>query len=123
METTDISSKRTLIKITKYNKKKNRIKNLQQAKSQTIKKLIWDEFIEDDEDFYIMRSKWTKEFYDLYNEAFDEFQFGDWNKSKEIFEKVLDEYDDDGPSQHLYEIMEKENFEKPKNWEGNKFIY
>lgn len=123
METTDISSKRTLIKITKYNKKKNRIKNLQQAKSQTIKKLIWDEFIEDNEDFYIMRSKWTKEFYDLYNEAFDEFQFGDWNKSKEIFEKVLDEYDDDGPSQHLYEIMEKENFEKPKNWEGNKFIY
>ena len=64
-----------------------------------------------------------EEFYDLYNEAFDEFQFGDWNKSKEIFEKVLDEYDDDGPSQHLYDIMEKENFEKPKNWEGNKFIY
>lgn len=123
METTEINSKKTLIKITKYNKRKNRIKNLQQAKSQIIEKLIWDEFSEDDEDFYTMRSKWTKEFYDLYNEAFDEFQFGDWNKSKEIFEEVLDEYDDDGPSQYLYEIMEKENFEKPKNWEGNKFIY
>ena len=84
--------------------------------------IIRKDFIADDEDFAFMRNPLDKKFHALYNEAFDEFQFGDWNKAKELFEQLLDTNDDDGPSQYLYDILEQNNFERPLDWEGNKLI-
>ena len=112
----------SLVKLSKFNKRKRRIKNMKLYKEEPVKNKVWKDFIADDEDFAFMRNSLNKNFFALYNEAFDEFQFGDWNKAKELFEQILDTNDDDGPSQYLYDILEQNNFERPLNWEGNKLI-
>lgn len=81
------------------NFRKRRIKNMKLYKDEPVKNKVWKDFIADDEDFAFMRNSLDKKFYALYNQAFDEFQFGDWNKAKEFFEQILYANDDDGPSQ------------------------
>ena len=112
----------TLLKLTKYNKRKNRLKNFNTVRSNPVTYFLWDEFEKEDEDFSFMRNKYNENYYKMYNEAFDEFQFGDWEKAKTLFEEFLDENDDDGPSQYLYDIMERNNFKRPFNWKGNRFV-
>ena len=112
----------TLLKLTKYNKRKNRLKNFNTVRSNPVTYFLWDEFEKEDEDFSFIRNKYNENYYKMYNEAFDEFQFGDWEKAKTLFEEFLDENDDDGPSQYLYDIMESNNFKRPFNWKGNRFV-
>lgn len=65
-----------------------------------------------------MRESFTEEFYDNYNEGFDEYNFGDWSKAKELLEKVT-AIRPDKPSQRMLDNMKKYNYMKPRNWKGN----
>lgn len=48
---------------------------------------VWSDFLENETDFKIVNSKFTKEFYDEYNIGFDCFIKGDWEDAKYHFEK------------------------------------
>ena len=66
-----------------------------------------------------MRNIYTDEFYNYYNEGFDEFNFGNWNKAKRLFEEVLKIKPDDKPTIRMMEKMKSFNFKKPQGWIGN----
>jgi hypothetical protein len=43
----------------------------------------WKEFISKDTDFTLARKEHTTEFYDFYQQGFEYFRKGEWEKSKE----------------------------------------
>ena len=64
-------------KMTKYQKRMKRIKNLNDATGPSpLKRKFWLDFEESSEDFATMRGIFTDQFYEYYNEGFDEFNFG-----------------------------------------------
>ena len=82
---------------------------------------IWDNYEKNDLDFSICRNKFTKEFYELYNQAFQYYLHGDWENAKKNFdlaEMVLGERD--GPSQCILNYMREHNFTMPSNWKGGR---
>jgi class 3 adenylate cyclase len=106
-------------KMTKYQKRMKRKKNLDDAMAIPQKKKFWLDFEESSEDFATMRNIYTDEFYNYYNEGFDEFNFGNWNKAKRLFEEVLKIKPDDKPTIRMMEKMKSFNFKKPQGWIGN----
>jgi hypothetical protein len=44
----------------------------------------WKEFIAEDRDFELARKNYSDEFYKIYNDAFDSYTGGDWNKAKKL---------------------------------------
>jgi hypothetical protein len=42
---------------------------------------VWDSFISEFDDFKLMRKDFTSDFYDLYNEGFECYIRGDWEKA------------------------------------------
>lgn len=105
-------------KLEKYKKRMKRKMNYDDAINGVRK--IWQEFEDADEDYAIMRRKYTKEFYDFYNLGFNHFQDGDWLKAKIYFEKANDVLGDkDGPTENLIRIMKENNFTRPADWKGN----
>jgi hypothetical protein len=48
----------------------------------------WLEFTRNDIDWHIMRSKYTQEFYQLYNMGIQEYISGDWEQAKNYFEQA-----------------------------------
>ena len=106
-------------KIAKYQKRMRKKKNYADATAFPPKRKFWLDFIENSEDFEIMREPFTEEFNNNYNEGFDEFNFGDWNKAKEYLEKVM-AIRPDKPSERMLNTMKKYNYIKPAGWIGNK---
>jgi tetratricopeptide (TPR) repeat protein len=104
-------------KMTKYQKRIKRKKNLDDALAG--KRKFWLDFVESSEDFTTMRGIYTDEFYEYYNEGFDEFNFGDWKKAKRLLEEVLKIKPDDKPTIRMMEKMKSFNFKKPQGWIGN----
>jgi class 3 adenylate cyclase len=105
-------------KLEKYKKRMKRKMNYEDAINGVRK--IWQEFEDADEDYAIMRRKYTKEFYDFYNLGFNHFQDGDWLKAKIYFEKANEVLGDkDGPTENLMRIMKENNFTRPADWKGN----
>ena len=67
----------------------------------------------------------TPEFLDKFGVAFQAYIDGDWPKSRDLINALIDERVDsnggavrDGPSETLLEVMGKHNFSAPKDWEG-----
>ena len=106
-------------KMTKYQKRMKRKKNLDDALSNPPRRKFWLDFVESSEDFTSMRGIYTDEFFDYYNEGFDEFNFGDWKKAKRLLEEVLKIKPDDKPTLRMLDKMKKYNYHKPAGWIGN----
>jgi hypothetical protein len=49
---------------------------------------IWNDFVENDPDWPIMRSKHPQEFFELYDSAVNCYMQGHWLKAKDLFEKA-----------------------------------
>ena len=67
----------------------------------------------------------TPEFLTKFDEAFQAYKGGDWAKSKEIINSIINERVDstgepvkDGPSETLLEVMGNHNFNAPSDWPG-----
>ena len=67
----------------------------------------------------------TPAFLSKFNEAFEAYKAGDWSKSKEIIDSIINERVDsngqpvkDGPSETLLEVMGAHNFSAPSDWQG-----
>ena len=67
----------------------------------------------------------TPEFLQKFGEAFQAYIDGDWGKSRDMINAIIEERVDstgepvrDGPSETLLEVMARENFQAPKDWEG-----
>lgn len=55
----------------------------------------------------MMRSPYTKEFYDAYNAGFKLYVGGKWEEAKQEFQKVLEIIPNDKPTKNLIEFMEE----------------
>ena len=88
---------------------------------------LWQKFSENNQDFLVMRKRYTPQFYEEYYKGLQEFLYGDWDKSKEYFDAaeviIINKYNlqillgaTDGPCQHKIKIMKKYNFQKPIGW-------
>lgn len=47
---------------------------------------VWNQYTENDPDWALMRKKYTRSFYELYNLGFKEYESGDWSQAKKYFE-------------------------------------
>lgn len=77
----------------------------------------WDDYEEKDEDWVIMRNKFTQEFFDMYNEGYIAYVNGDWKAAKEHLEeaqRLIGETD--RPSTRILNLISKHNYEKPDDW-------
>ncbi len=106
-------------KMMKYQKRMKRNKNLADAMSFPPKRDFWGDFIENSEDWSLMRAPFTDAFYSYYNEGFDEFNFGDWDKARQFLNAALKLRKDDRPTQKMLDKMKSYNWKKPNNWIGN----
>ena len=106
-------------KMMKYQKRMKRNKNLADAMSFPPKRDFWGDFIENSEDWSLMRAPFTDTFYSYYNEGFDEFNFGDWDKARQFLNAALKLRKDDRPTQKILDKMKSYNWKKPNNWIGN----
>jgi hypothetical protein len=46
---------------------------------------VWNDYITNDPDYNIMRSRFTEPFYNMYNLGFKEYEQGDWEEAKKFF--------------------------------------
>jgi len=106
-------------KMMKYQKRMKRNKNLADAMSFPPKRDFWGDFIENSEDWSLMRAPYSDAFYSYYNEGFDEFNFGDWDKARQFLQAALKLRKDDRPTQKILDKMKSYNWKKPNNWIGN----
>mmetsp|Transcript_37044 Transcript_37044/g.80129 ORF Transcript_37044/g.80129 Transcript_37044/m.80129 type:complete len:183 (+) Transcript_37044:2-550(+) len=67
----------------------------------------------------------TPEFLQKFGEAFQAYIDGDWGKSRDMINSIINERVDsngepvrDGPSETLLEVMGRTNFQAPKDWAG-----
>jgi class 3 adenylate cyclase len=106
-------------KLEKYKKRMTRKLNYEDAIN--CQRPIWKDYEDTDEDYAIMRKKYTPEFYENYKIGFNSFQDGDWQKAKLYFENAQEILGDkDGPTENLMRIMKESNFVKPHDWKGNR---
>lgn len=76
-----------------------------------------------DEDIKLMRSPYTKEFFDTFKKGFDNYIKGDWGKSKEFLEKIegnLIEFD--APTHLILRTMSEFNYKAPPDWKGYRVL-
>ena len=77
----------------------------------------WNDFVTDDEDWHLMRAKFTDEFFQEYNKAYNSYQDGDWLEAKIQFEncqEILGE--EDKPSKRFVNKMKKHKYVMPEDW-------
>jgi len=106
-------------KMMKYQKRLKRNKNLADAMAFPPKRQFWMDFVENSDDWQLMRQKYTENFYKNYNLGFDEFNFGDWGKAKEYLETALSVIPDDKSTIRMLDKMKSMNYQKPSDWAGN----
>ena len=107
-------------KIKRFQRRIARKKNIEYATAIPPKKYFWKDFNENNPDWKDMRLNYEDDdFYKYYNDGFDEFQFGDWNKAKKLLTKTLELKDDDVPSLRMMKIMKNYNYKKPNDWKGS----
>jgi len=73
----------------------------------------------DDQDVFMMREKFTPEFFGLFHMAFLNYEAGEWPQAKLNFEAASDVLGgDDGPSALLLKYIKKYDCTAPKHWRG-----
>lgn len=85
-------------------------------------KIEISQIFDTDKDLLLMRSTFSSEFYKIYNEGFDNYLNGNWNKAKQNFEKVLNIRSDDKVTKNLITFMQENEFVPPVDWQGFKFL-
>ena len=101
-----------LYKFHKRNERKEKINLILQGKTNQ-----WKTFIENDEDWHLMRMKYINEFYEYYNKGYVSYKKGKWNDAKfelETAQKVLGSTDK--ACIRMLAIMNKYNFVRPNDW-------
>jgi len=84
---------------------------------------FWELFEKYDFRFLKCREKYTEEFMQTYNQGFEAYLSGDWEKAKLILEKaeeILEE--EDLPIRILLDFMNNHEFKKPLEWTGARII-
>lgn len=78
---------------------------------------IWENYENSDNDYHIMRKKYTQNFFDLYNQGFESYIKGNWKEAKNYFEECNNELDTpDRPATRILSIMSKHMFVMPEGW-------
>lgn len=78
---------------------------------------IWENYENSDNDYHIMRKKYTQNFFDLYNQGFEAYIKGNWKEAKNYFEECNNELDTpDRPATRILSIMSKHMFVMPEGW-------
>ena len=62
----------------------------------------------------------SDEFYGAWENAIYFYKNGNWEKAKKYFEDCLEEDNNDGPANTLYNYIKKLNFKSPENWKGER---
>jgi len=99
--------------------KKNRFKKLMINEIE-----IWKEFELENDNFLECRKKYSKEFLEIYNQGFDFYISGDWEKAKALFEQAQEMLEEiDNPIQKLLDFINENNCVTHLDWIGAKTIH
>ena len=80
---------------------------------------IWNDFINDEDDFKLVREKYPDNFADIYNNGMEHFRNGNWAEAKNCLLSAQDLLGEEDPAcKRNLEYMEKTNFTSPSNWKG-----
>ena len=80
---------------------------------------IWNEFINDDDDFKLVREKYPDNFVDIYNNGMEHFKNGNWEEAKNCLNSAQELLGEEDPAcARNLAFMEKTNFISPSNWKG-----
>ena len=80
---------------------------------------IWNEFINDEDDFKLVREKYPENFIDVYNTGMEHFRNGNWAEAKNCLNSAQDLLGEEDPAcKRNLDFMEKSNFTAPNNWKG-----
>ena len=80
---------------------------------------IWNEFINDEDDFKLVTEKYPDNFIEIYNTGMEHFKNGNWQEAKNCLESAQEILGEEDPAcKRNLEYMEKSNFTSPVNWKG-----
>ncbi|KAL4493573.1 hypothetical protein ABPG72_004066 [Tetrahymena utriculariae] len=82
-----------------------------------------NEYLTSDKDMKLILKDFDFEFVKIYKKAFDLYLQGNWSESKEIFDNILINHKDDGPSKATLEFMSESDYQAPQDWSGFKPYY
>lgn len=71
-------------------------------------------------DIAIMRKPFTQKFSKNYNEGFNEYVKGNWDKAIELFNVALEVIPGDVPIKRIKDFMSETNNVPPADWQGFK---
>lgn len=76
-----------------------------------------------DEDIKLMRSPFSKEFFDTFKKGFDFYIKGNWPKAQEQLEKIEGNLiESDAPTRNILLTMSEYKFKAPKSWNGYRVL-
>jgi len=76
-------------------------------------------FVQEDEDIRKMRKKYPKEFFVKFNEAYHQYESGNWGAAVDMLEAMrFYNMTEDGPSSALVKFMKSFDNEAPQDWAG-----
>jgi len=83
-------------------------------------KISTDSILSRIKDFRTLRTPYTQEFYDLWNQGFAEYSQGRWEQAEKTLRLTLNFVENaiDGPSEALLAYMTQFNFKPPVSWNG-----
>ncbi|EAR85238.3 adenylate/guanylate cyclase domain protein (macronuclear) [Tetrahymena thermophila SB210] len=81
------------------------------------------EYLTTDKDMKLILKDFDFEFVKIYKKAFDLYLQGNWSQSKEIFDTILIDKKDDGPTKATLEFMSESDYQAPQDWSGFKPYY
>ena len=80
---------------------------------------IWNEFINDEDDFKLVREKYPDNFIEAYNNGMEHFRNGNWTEAKNCLVSAQEILGEEDPAcKRNLEFMEKTNYTAPNNWKG-----
>ena len=80
---------------------------------------IWNDFVNDEDDFKLVREKFPENFADVYNNGMEHFRNGNWAEAKNCLVSAQELLGEEDPAcKRNLEYMEKSNFTSPPNWKG-----
>ena len=80
---------------------------------------IWNEFINDEDDFKLVTEKYPDNFIEIYNTGMEYFKSGNWPEAKNCMNSAQEILGEEDPAcKRNLDFMEKSNFTAPTNWKG-----